>query len=377
MRSLGVGDATRAATMLIFAIAVCAVFAAGIRTVARKPLLNAYATRFQFVPGQWFAKSVIDLKRQSSNTCVILGASNGREGFDPAILARNAPGLVFVNAATTGGNNEVVDIQSAILERQNIRPNCTIIAFSKWTMFRDGSPDLAAEEYLALLDWGDVISFASRPLLTRKGTHVAASLVLPLRNHARQLNLLVRVEIRRARSRWLGPLPASRYEYYENELRAGDTYNYQRTVPHLMRDWDKLVARSRPFYPPSRYGGAREEAAMHSSLDRLLRLTRGRVAIVVTPQTPILDPASRAAEPYFDRVLQGYAGRIGVIDCTALRDLALFVDEGHLNARGRAVLSTEVGQVVAGGVLSGREVTSAHCKASPSRPSPGPAAHSY
>jgi hypothetical protein len=376
MRSSGVGDASRAATMLIVATAVCSVFAAGIRIVAQEPLLQAYAARFQFVPGQWFAKSVIDLRRQSSNSCVILGASNGREGFDPAILARNARGLAFVNAATTGGNNEVVDIQSAILERQDIRPNCAIVAFSKWTMFRDGSPDLAAEEYLALLDWGDVVSLASRPLLTRKGVHVAASLVLPLRNHARQLNILVRVGIRQIRERWLGPLPESRYEYYENELRPGDTYHYQRTTPHLMHDWDRLVARSRPFYPASRYGGKQQEAAMRNSLDRLLRITSGRVAIVVTPQTPILDPASRSAEPYFDRVLKEYAGRVAVIDCTALRDLALFVDEGHLNVRGRAVLSTEVGQVVAGGALSGRRLESAHCKVSPSRPSLGFAGYS-
>ncbi|UVO52868.1 hypothetical protein [Sphingomonas sp. SUN039] len=345
-----------------------AAFAATLRFVAGSQLLGTYVTRFEFVPGQWFARSVIDLKRDPASTCVVLGASNGREGFDPAILARNAPGTAFVNAATTGGNNEVVDIQSTILERYGLHPRCAIAAFSTWTMFRDGSPDLAAEEYLALLDWEGVLSLTSRPLLTRKGHHIAAGLMLPLRTNARQLNLLMRVSVSHARKRVLGPLPLNRYESYAGELQSPDTYNYQHTPSHLLADWDRLVARSRPFYPASRYGGAMQESAMRRSLDRLLRLTGGHVAIVVTPQTPILDPASRAAKPHFDRVVQAYAGQVALIDCTALRDMALFVDEGHLTADGRAILSAEVGQIVAAGVMSGRKGSSAHCTASPSSP---------
>ena len=366
MRSMGLLDAARAATMLIAALAVSAAFAGAIRYVAHPQLFDAYATRFQFVPGQWFAKSVIDLKRNARNTCVVLGASNGREGFDAGILARNAPGVAFLNAATTGGNNEVVALQATILERYDLRPRCVIVAFSTWTMFRDGSPELAAEEYVSLLDWGEVIALPSRPLLTREGHHIAARLILPLRSHARQLNLLARLEIRHLRAKWLGSLPVSRYESYKDELKPADDYLYQRTPPHLMQDWEKLVARSRAFYPASRYGGAMQEVVMRGALDRLLRLTNGQVAIVITPQTPILDPASHSAKPHFDRVMQAYAGRVAMIDCTSLRDLNLFVDEGHLTAGGRAILSIEVAQLIAGGVLSGQAGATAHCVGTPS-----------
>ena len=365
MRSLGLRDSLRAAMMLVVALAVSSVFAAAIRFFAQPQLLDAYATRFQFVPGHWFAKSIIELKRNDRNTCVVLGASNGREGFDARILERNAPGVSFLNAATTGGNNEVVDLQSVILERHDLRPRCAIVAFSTWTMFRNGSPELAAEEYVSLLDWGEVIALPSRPLLTLEGHHIAARLILPLRSYARQLNLLVRVEIHRVRAKWLGLLPVSRYESFKSELQPPDDYLYQRTPPHLMQDWEKLVARSQAFSSSSRYGGALQETAMRRSLDRLLRLTDGQVAIVITPQTPILDPASKSAKPYFDRVMRAYAGRIAMIDCTSLRDLSLFVDEGHLTAHGRAILSTEVGEVLAGGVLSGRATTTAHCTGVP------------
>ena len=266
----------------------------------------------------------------------------------------------IVNLATTGGNNEVLEIQSAVLKHNGIAPRCVIAGVSTWTMHRDGSPSITAQEYLGLLEWNNVLGLTSRPLLSREGPRIATNLVLPLRSQARQLNRVARSFIRTARARTIGPLPVGGFETYPDELKPADEFLYQDSAAHLMKDWDRLVQQSRPYYPASRYGGRLQEMSLRTTLDRLLSISPD-VVLVITPQTPILEPASRSGAPHFWRVLNSYNGRITVIDCSGFRDLSLFIDEGHLNSRGRLLMSAEFGHMLRS-LLRGETPASAqHC----------------
>lgn len=360
MRFLGLDRAWRAGLMLAVCVLISAAAAAAVRSAAHPLLLRAYSQRFSFMPGHWFGERVAVLSGHQSPSCVILGASNAREGFDPEIIEAATPGILVVNAATTGGNNEVLEVQSAILKHNRIRPRCVIAGISTWSMFRNGSPLITAEEYLGLMDWDDVLGLSAKPLLSKEGPRIVFGLVLPLRGEAKQLNRVARSAIKRVRQASIGALPDGRYETHPGELKPADNYLYLHTAPHLVQDWAKLVERSRPWYFPSRYGGQLQERSLRTTLNRLLGLSPD-VLLVITPQTPILSPASRAGSPYFWEVIESYRGRITLVDCSGFRDLSLFIDEGHLGAQGRAQMSAEVGQILRDR-LAGRTLSpTAHC----------------
>lgn len=347
--------------MFAACLLIALVGSAALRTVAKPLLLSAYETRFSFVPGHWFGQRVADLARQSSEACIIIGASNAREGFEPIVLGQAVSGTRFVNAATTGGNNEVLEVQSAILERYGIRPKCAVVGASSWTMFRDGSPSITSEEYLGLLEWTDVLNISSRPLLTREGPWIAAGLLLPLKAQARQLNRLVRWNIHNLRNATISKLPISNMESFPDELKPADDYLYLDTPPHLFADWEKLVDASAPWYPASRYGGALQDQSFRKTLDRLISLSE-RVVVVVTPQTEILSPAVASGSPYFWALMKEYAGRIDIIDCSTLDAPKLFVDEGHLTAEGRNIMSGEVGAILAESLSGAKSAPPTHCR---------------
>jgi hypothetical protein len=338
--------------MVVVSLLVLGTATATIQLAAAPLLLHAYSHRFSFIPGLWFGEHIAALAKDPEHSCAIIGQSNSREAFDPQLFDRAAPGTRFINAATTGGNNEVFEVQADILRHYQLHPRCVIIGVTLWTMYRDGSPPLAGGEYLGLLGWGDLLGLASHPLATREGPRIFAEQMLPLRTVALQLNRVLRAAVRDERAHLVSALPPSRYEGYPGELEPAGDYYYLNTPPQLSGHWAELVRQRRPWYASSRYGGPTQTRSMRNTLDELLSLTP-HVFVVLTPQTAILDPASRQGAPYMRRVLANYAGRITTIDCSQLRNTRLFVDDGHLDGEGRAIFSQQVSAIIAA-VLSGR-----------------------
>lgn len=350
----GLREAAKAAAMLIALLLIGAAFSQLLRTALWSELRDSYRHSFSWAPGSHFGRSILTLRARGRDACVILGNSAAREALDPSILATRNPSRTFVNAATTGGNNMVFELQAQLLAAHHVRPRCTILAMNSWNMFSDGAPQIATDDYLALLDWDDLAALSYSPFLAREGPRIAAGLVLPLKPQGKQINRMLRRQIWAWRAAAGEPLPLSRLAYFPGELDRPQAYLYAGKADILMARWAELVARNREYYDPARYGGRPEKASLAAALETLSQRSRETV-IVILPQSAILERASRIADPAFHAAFAPYRPKIGLIDCSSVNAAGYFHDEGHLNAAGRSALSKAFAAALAGDAGSGGE----------------------
>ncbi len=347
----GLRQALKAAAMLIALLLICAAFSQLLRTIFWPELRDSYRHDFSWTPGSHFGRSIVTLRTNDREACVILGNSAAREALDPSILSEHFPQRAFVNAATTGGNNMVFELQARILAAHHVRPRCTILAMNSWNMFSNGAPQIATDDYLALLDWGELAALSYSPFFTREGPRVLAGLVLPLKPQGKQINRIVRERVWKWRVAAGEPLPLSRLAYFPGELDRSQTYLYAGKPDVLTTQWAELAARNREYYDPTRYGGPNEQKSLHAALGTLSHLSV-ETMIVILPQSPILERASRVADPAFHAALAPYRSKVRFIDCSAVNVIGYFHDEGHLNARGRIALSRALADALEGDAVS-------------------------
>lgn len=358
MARFGILAAMRSALLLLALLTGITAFASLIRVVGSPALLESYRTSFSFTPGARFGNRLLQVQDAARPTCLILGNSAAREAFDTLYLDQALPARRFVNAGTTGGNNLVFEMQAAALVSSKARPDCTLLAMNSWNLYAGERPPVAGEDYLALLGWRDVARLSYHPLASSEVRRVGLGLALPLKAQARQLNRLIRHRIFRwrAHSRW--PLPIARYSSFAGELNADGLYLYADKPSILRRDWSRFDARSRRYADPALYGGAEQAASLRRTL-RLLAKASKRTDIVLLPQSPLLERASRLAMPAFLDAVRPFRGTVRIVDCTKLNNLDYFIDEGHLNAAGRRELSA----AMAAYLRSPASQTVGHCRA--------------
>jgi hypothetical protein len=333
----GLREAMKASAMLIALLLIVAAFSQLLRTALWQELRDSYRYSFSWTPGSHFGGAMITL-RNARGACVILGNSAAREALDPLILSSGDPQRMFVNAATTGGNNMVFELQARLLAAHRVRPRCTILAMNSWNMFSNGPPQIATDDYLALLDWDDLAALSYSPFLTREGPRVAAGLVLPLKPQGKQINRVLRQHTWAWRRAGGEELPLSRLAYFPGELEPPPPYLYVGKPDILATQRAALVGRNREYYDPARYGGRKEKVSLAAALNTLSQVSDD-TTIVILPQSPILERASRVADPSFRAAFAPYRSRVRLIDCSAVNLSIYFHDEGHLNARGRFALS--------------------------------------
>jgi hypothetical protein len=334
----GLRQALKAAAMLIALLLIGAAFSQLLRTIFWPELRDSYRHDFSWTPGSHFGRSIVTLRTSDREACVILGNSAAREALNPSILSEHFPQRAFVNAATTGGNNMVFELQARILAAHHVRPRCTILAMNSWNMFSNGAPQIATDDYLALLGWNDLAALSYSPFLTREGPRIAAGLILPLKPQGKQINRVLRQRIWAWRVAGGEALPLSRLAYFPGELDSPQQYLYAGKPDILATQRAALVARNREYYDPARYGGRKEKESLAATLNTLSRVSDD-TTIVILPQSPILERASRVADPSFRTAFAPYQSRVRLIDCSAVNSSIYFHDEGHLNARGRLALS--------------------------------------
>lgn len=340
------GEAFRAGILLLGLLSLLGGFSQLVRTMFWSEIRDSYRHSFSWSPGSHFGRSITALKREGDHTCVVLGNSAAREGIDPSALEADLPGFRFVNAATTGGNNLVFELQARLLMSHEARARCILVVMNSWNMFSNARPRIVEDDYLALLDWDDLAGLSYGPLASREATGLATGLILPLKPQGVQLSRLLRSGLWRWRAQTGHGVPLAHFAYFPGELDPAKPYLYHgRDI--LSDDWDKLVARSREYYDPARYGGAEERTSLGAALQGSLALSPDTM-ILILPQSPILERASRIADPSFRKAFAPYRSRVGLIDCSDLNELGYFYDEGHLNARGRTVLSAALALALQG-----------------------------
>lgn len=340
-------EAAKALALLITLSLAGALFSQALRTALWEELRQTYQHQFSWTPGSHFGASIVALRTRKRDACVILGNSAAREAFDPSALVTGERRGGVVNAATTGGNNMVFELQARLLATHDVRPRCVILAMNSWNMFSDGPPQIAVDDYQALLDWNDLAALSYSPFLTREGPRIAAGLVLPLKPQGKQLNRMLRQRLWAWRVARGEMLDLSRLAYFPGELDQPEPYLYAGRSDILATQWDELVARNREFYDPARYGGKKERASLAATLSTLVDVSDETI-IVILPQSQILERASRLADSAFYTAIAPYRARVRLIDCSAVNLVSYFHDEGHLNARGRAALSEAFATTLSG-----------------------------
>ena len=164
----GIRRVARAATIICAALLLSACVALALNQIS---FLNLYNAPLAFEPGPWFAEHIAP-SVGVPNYCLIVGASTAREGFDTEILGNYLPELKIVNAATTGGNIEVAEVQAQILSRYGIRAKCIIVGLHPFLMMAEGPPLPASTGYLAHLRLTDVMLLSDRAAVVRESPQI-------------------------------------------------------------------------------------------------------------------------------------------------------------------------------------------------------------
>jgi len=311
--------------------------------VDRISFLDFYRERFSFQPGSWFAEAVS--KVDSVNGCLVVGASTAREGIDAAILSERREFGSVINAATTGGNIEVLEIQAQILSRYGKHLKCVIAGVHPWLLFENDPPRVVSTGYLAHLRLNDVLELTDHStLMLEKWDAIRLSLI-PLGKHAQRLNKLVRFWIYSLQTKWREkPLALKSFEFFPGELNAPGNSLYPAGTDLLADRPELIKSRLENEYPSYVFDKGPAETSFRRALE-VFKSHASQVFIVIMPDTPLIETFNKKGIPAFNRVV--FQASVKIIDCSKL-SLAnsFFLDETHLKPSGRQILSSAISRTL-------------------------------
>lgn len=328
--------ALKAATIVGGALLLMTVVSLSLNEISA---LRLYERSVAFEPGPWFAEHIAP-SISNPNSCIIVGASTAREGFDPEALTKSLLGLSFLNASTTGGNIEVAEIQAQILHRYGVRAKCILVGVHPFLMMDQSPPLLASTGYLAQLTIVDVLSLSDRAAVGRDINQILQTIILPLKVHADRLNKLLRVWIFEIQSELrTKPLPLSSYEYFGDEFRpgAGAHYDGSHTNPAAVAEMTQTRYRTYTY----------RTKAPETSFRRALALFQSQadtVIVVTMPsQTSLRELNSSGSSSYKNAIRES---NVAEIDCSSFVPDVYFIDDAHLDAPGRGILSNAIARIL-------------------------------
>ena len=328
--------AAKAATIICGALFLSTLVALSLNQIN---FLNLYTTRFAFEPGPWFSEHIAPSVGKP-NYCLIVGASTAREGFDTKILSEYLPELTIVNAATTGGNIEVAEVQAQILSRYGVHAKCIIVGLHPFLMMAETPPLLASTGYLAQLRLTDVLLLSDHAAVSREFSQILETVTLPLKAHADRLNKLVRFWIFQLQEEYRShPLPLNAYEYFVDEFRSGANAYYDGT--HVRPE--ALAELIRMRYQTYTYDSTTPEISFERALT-LFRKEADHVFVVTMPNQEALLGLNSKGKLKYDRAIEGSG--ITQIDCSSLVPNEYFIDDVHLDREGRRILSNAIGKIL-------------------------------
>ena len=332
----GIRRATKAAVIICGALLLSALVTLGVNQIS---FLNLYTTRFAFEPGPWFSEHIAPSVGMT-NSCLIVGASTAREGFDTTILGEYLPQLTIINAATTGGNIEVAEVQAQILSRYGVRAKCIIVGLHPFLMMAETPPLLASTGYLAHLKFADILTLSDHEAVVREFRQILETVVLPLKTHADRLNKLVRFRIFQFQNKYRShPLLLNAYEYFADEFKSGANAYYD-GIHARPEDVAELI---RMRYNTYTFGSTAPEVSFERALT-LFQKEAEHVFVVTMPNQDALLGLNAKGKLKCDRIIK--ANGITQIDCSHLVPNEYFIDDVHLDREGRRILSNALGRII-------------------------------
>ena len=331
------GDALRALLYLLCGVIGMVVVA----IVMDDPRIVAfYGKRFDFRPGAVVAERIAN-SHESARTCIILGASTARQGLDAALLSERLAPIKFLNAGTTGGTIEVLELQARIIARYDVHYRCIIAALHPWLLKEVQRPEIVDTEYMAHLGAFGPLELSGDWWKEKELGKVALAMALPLRKHSGQLGRMIRYALFAAQDGVkASPLPIEDFEILDHDLRPYPTFGYPGNPKGYATNVAALeeALRSLSWLDPAMYVNAPTVSSFEAALHLLAGQTE-QLFVVTLPDTPLWNGPNAWASPTYHAVLDGLRGRVTEIDCQGTLNLDEFVDHAHANDDGRRELT--------------------------------------
>jgi hypothetical protein len=337
----------RAALFLIVALAI--VFGMG-RVFAVPSWLPLYGNRFIFTPGDWLAWKISLARRTPDTTCVLVGASTVREGFDTAVLERLVPGTRFVNLGTTGSNSTIdtIEIGARALVSQGDHYRCIVVGLHPIFLheFDTSAYELVTSDYTAVLPLKALFDLTVPPWKLPDLGVLLYKYLMPLGEHSLAINRLARISLYSLHTQYVDPAtPKSEFEVFQGEFSSLST-GYMYSGPSMLKSVESKFPdqmKKTGWDNPEAYGGKTEARALQHSLEMLSSLTK-RLVLVDMPESYLLRDIDKFARPPFEQAILSSGVKADVIRCTFPADSHpnVFHDDLHLNEQGRATLSVDL-----------------------------------
>jgi hypothetical protein len=317
-------------------------------------LVRAYETRFNFRPGSWFGERIAR-SEPTSQTCIIIGSSTARQGLDPEILAKLVPGTRFLNAGTTGGTMDVLEIQSQIIARYGRKYRCIIAAIHPWMLRTLGRPEIVSSEYIAHLRLTDLLSLTGRWWVWDEAGKLSLAFLLPLKKHAPQFNRLVRRTIYELQV-MIGPGHSiARYESFDQELRPSNDFVYEDNPKQLVTLGREAVRKylvDLGWFDRSHYASPEPTVSFERFL-RVLQPYADHIILISMPSSVLWDEINALVRSRYKSVVERLPNNVSVVNCENGLTDPEFVDHAHANDDGRKVLSVAIGSILGKLLASG------------------------
>lgn len=308
-----------------------------------------------FVAGEYTGYRLQQLESLApERTCLILGASSAREGFDLEKLEEKLPDLDFISFATTGHNT--IPIQARLLPKNRFA--CIIVAthpFFVYTATRQ-SKELKQKKYASQMPFFELIRMLSLDgdISTKELKLLSGTALVPNMRHSQILKKHLKRAFRDLKSLFAGGLsdfrasrflnitegmPASHILHKDERAIKMQSFVQRRAEIIKQKDWEN----------PLRYRSSSSNGTLEMTLKRLDSLTE-RLIVIDLPETPVYEKVIKASFTSFAKTLHNAVPDLEFYQCefTFLDAYGGFVDTIHVNSEGRQHLTKELIDILNG-----------------------------
>ena len=298
-----------------------------------------YFQYYSFVPGQYTGYKLHQLGGLApERTCLILGASTAREGFDLGKLEAKFPELDFLTLATTAGWNgsSVIDIQASLIPKNKYA--CIIIGIHPFFTFApdDQSYEIKITRYYSQIPLVDLIRMTrfDGDISTDELKLLGGIALVPNMRHAEILKEHLRYALHD-----LKKLPPSPFSYKDERSKQMPSF--------VKRDTEQI--KTHDFENPHRYRSLSINGTLKMALKRLDSLSE-RLIIIDLPETPVYEEAVKASSVSFAKTVHSAVPASEYYQCEFTFPDAYrgFVDTLHVNSEGRRHLTAALIEILKG-----------------------------
>ena len=315
-----------------------------------------YHLNFETSTAHRLARALAKTQLAGDGTCLLLGPSTVKEGFDTRVMEETTPGIRWVNGGTAGGTIWILSAVNEMVLQSRVQPRCIVLGING-RMLVTRKIGLNQHGYTDFLDLGN-----GRELLAQEvdehweGAYdqLVTNTIWPYHRPARQLGRLVRLGGSHLRFLTTGPnnplsdedrpldLVRSEFELAEDELKLASRFRWhaKRSLPPDHQRSLEVFYEREGLLDPQRVARPEHLETLRVILEDLLAASHHLIVIRMPERSygrEHFQPLSAAA---LEPLLADFEARGAcVLDRTAYFPDEALRDMGHLTIPAREIFS--------------------------------------